>query len=330
MNTINGSTILKMGVTMHKAFSTVLLLVSSLLVLSSCTGSVFTFGTDELRWTEFTWIEYNTGNEMIEKAAILIPITIEGHEAGTLWMQLDTGVYNSMFYELPFKHVDKDAYRETTASDGKTQIATFSGTIGDLTIKHAPMVIKPDYGDVMDKLEGDVILGTIGLDFFMGKLLVLDFPKSRLAVLNPGAEALPVVSQADFIPAFLEKGWLMVQAKAGETTLKLMFDTGSSPFPLWVQRPLWQQLTDRDPTDATLQRMTGPSWGNMITFVRAPMKGHLKLGNYAVSQPDVCYADGDVSALFAGLEGILGNALFFNHTVILDLKNMRFGIAKAP
>ncbi|MBS3950840.1 MAG: hypothetical protein KGZ53_09320 [Peptococcaceae bacterium] len=89
---------------------------------------------------------------------------------------------------------------------------------------------------------------------------------------------------------------------------------------------LLTHLTDRNPADPTLQRSVASSWGNMLTLVRAPMKGDIKLGNYAVSQPDVYYIDGDVSTLFSHIDGIMGNALFFNHTVILDLKNMRFGI----
>lgn len=315
---------------MRKLLYIALLLPTYLLLLLSCTGKSISFGADELVWTGFTWFSADLGDGIREKAGMLLPVTIDGHADGKLWMQLDTGIYSSVFYEGPFQGVSIDAYQTLKTDNGRPLAVQFDGYIGDLPITRAQFVVKLNYGNTVEKLEGDVKIGSIGLDIFMGKILVLDFPSQRLAVLNPKEKLPLMISQADFIPASLVKGWFVVNGSAGYRNLKLVYDTGSSSFPLWVDPLLWQQLTNLDPIDPTLQRFAASSWGNMITFVGAPIKDHIRLGNYEFSHPKAYFADGDMGTPFASIDGIMGNAMFYDqYIVILDMKDMRFGVVES-
>jgi hypothetical protein len=117
------------------------------------------FLNDGFQWTSFRWAEAQSGNVKLEKAAMLVPVTMAGHSGGTLLMQLDTGVYTSVLYESPVRRLSPGSYQVVReASEEQMQLIQFDGTIGDLPIKRALMAVMPDGGNELEGSDDDEIL----------------------------------------------------------------------------------------------------------------------------------------------------------------------------
>lgn len=300
-----------------------------LCLLTACSGESNVFQTKGVQWTEFQWVPAEIGGKLEEKAAIMLPLKIDGQNEGNLLMQLDTGCWSTVFYELPFQLIDKDAYRVKNTKDGRPLAVQYDGAIGTLPIKRGLAQIKQDYGTPYQQLQGDIYFGTVGLDMFAEHVLVLDFPNQRLCVLDSVSD-LPaeIAANSSFAPAGWAQGWFAVEAVAAGRSLDLFFDTGSTP--LIVTAELWQQLTGKAEEDQGVERFTGNSWGEQISLLEAPLLGEFSLGDFHAEDISV-YQTTSFNQMFiqVGVDGLIGNALFYDeYVVILDLKEMRFGLAK--
>lgn len=308
-----------------------LLLGMLLCLLTACSSEFNVFQTEGVQWTPFQWVAAEIGGQREEKAAIMLPLKLDGQDEGNLLMQLDTGVWSTLFDELPFRLIDKGAYRVKSTKNGRPLVVQYDGAIGTLPIKRGLAAIKQDYGTPYEKLQGDIYLGTIGLDMFAKHVLVLDFPNQRLCVLDSISD-LPaeIAVNAKFVPAGWAQGWFTVEAVVAGRSLDLFFDTGSSSSSLVVTSELWQQLTGKTESEQDVERLYGDSWGEQISILGAPLLGKLSLGDFCTADVPV-YQTASLSHMFTqvGVDGLLGNALFYDeHIVILDLKEMRFGLAK--
>lgn len=303
-----------------------------LTLLTACTPKINVFKTDGLQWTSFQWYPATMGGRLFEKAAILVQLHLDGQEEGNLWMQLDTGAWNTVFYERPFQLLDSSTYQVKRTTASRPSLVEYDGSIGELPINQGRAMIMHNYGGQYTVLQGDVQFGTIGLDMFDKKVLVLDFPNQRLSVLNSTSQLPPeIASKTNYIPAELVNGRFVVHASVGPQDLELFYDTGASTFPLQVQPSLWPNLTGRTGDEPDNDRYSGPAWGNTLDVVGAPLSDELQFGSYKFSGL-MTYFVPDPNwnlRVMSKSDGLIGNALFYDdYTVILDLKDMRFGFAK--
>ena len=111
-----------------------------------------------------------------------------------------------------------------------------------------------------------------------------------------------------------------------------MFDTGSSAFPLFVDRERWRALTGREGTEADTSRATSTTWGHEVHVVGAPLKSALEVGSLRV-QPLMTFfieeAPAQIEKLWgANADGVLGNAPFESRSVVIDTtEKRRFGVS---
>jgi len=284
---------------------------------------------DSLTWTDFNWIGANLGEEVYEKAAIMLPLSIEGASTGSFWMQLDTGIYETVFYGNPFALVPKGSYKALEPS-----VVSIEAQVGSIPIKNMRARIMQGYGSSVKSLDQDVSFGSIGLDVFMGRVLVLDFPNSRLAVA-PSIEHLPgeLTAKATFQSAELKNGKLIITV-SGEEELSMFYDTGSSIFEMALEPLVWERITGREISDTSNQSLVGPSWGEQVRSVFAEVLGSYEIAGKIFLDPVVGTTDSTAerfkySKHLPGVFGLIGNALFYNeYVVILDLRDIRFGLVR--
>ena len=122
------------------------------------------------------------------------------------------------------------------------------------------------------------VIGTLGLDFFQHRTLVVDYPGRRLAVLPDDAGVPPdVAAESTFLPAEQRNGKLHIPVEFdGATQSGFFFDTGASAFAMVTSEGEWTRLTGRRRDDPANVRLTASSWDMELALVGAPMRARLE------------------------------------------------------
>lgn len=280
-----------------------------------------------LDWQPFDWIPARFESHTLDRAALAVRVRLEGLPGEHL-LQLDLGATRSVLHggAVP----DLGAAAVLTGNS-----TTVSGTIAGVPVEDLTVGVLPGFRATLTKGQPLPVIGTLGLDFFQHRILVLDFPRRRFAVL-PGGADLPqeVVAGITYLDAELRNGKLYVPvAFDGATQRGFFFDTGASAFAMVTSVDEWTRLTGRRRDDPSNVRVTGSSWEDEATFVGAPMSGTLGAGPASLVSPTVWFAD-DPRFSFANwpaTRGMVGNELFAGQAiVVVDLPRRRFGVLLKP
>jgi hypothetical protein len=215
-------------------------------------------------------------------------------------MQFDLGAPHSILYSLQLKDVIQQY--------PKTDTTTFSIAKG--AEKNA------------------VIIGTIGEDMIDGKILILDYPKRKLDILDSLPEKL---RQKTKLSSFmLMKGSILLPATLNNKQTILFFDTGSSAFELLTSKTTSDQLAIQDAVTASYPVK---SWGRILTANTRLSADSLTIASQKLPIKKVTYIEGASDSqvqqmLKLGIGGMIGNKLFLNSILIIDTKNKKFGISQ--
>lgn len=277
------------------------------------------------KWTNFAWAP--------QKGAVYVPVKLE-FDTSTYWLQLDTGCEKTLIYEVPLRQL-------TGQMEFKDKNLMLSGKIGNYEFENERFRIRKDYGGQILSSRKYNEIGTLGLDFFMDKVLVIDYPNDRFCICNSLNE-LPeeLVKKTKFTGVRIKFGKLLLEElKFNNKPLEgIFFDTGSSRFTLVLLRKQhWQKLTGRKGNEQSNDYLEVPAWGRKVTLIGAKAKGTLKLGDLEIEDP-IIYFQPHLAAssvkhflIRIGIQifkvyGIMGNAPFYHkYVVILDLQQNRFG-----
>jgi len=253
-----------------------------------------------LRWTAAPGLS--------ERAAVYVPVSADG---ATGWFQLDTALDFTRIYGR------FAAEQGWETDDGLVLAPDFA--LGDISL--GPTWMQAYDRDVFG--EGDSLSGSVGLDLFAGRLLLLDFVGDRLALLTPGQLPTALRRRVTWAPAEIREAKLFLSVSLGGRSMTgLFFDTGSSAFPIVVDRSTWCALTGRNGPEDAPERWEVSSWGRPITAIGAPALGPLVIGSARLSDPLVYYLE-EQPRMFEQwpfpAEGLIGNAALWGHVVLLDL-----------
>jgi hypothetical protein len=284
--------------------------------------------TAATKWVPFQWLAATASGHRLERAALLVDATIAGLP-GRHRLQLDTGAHASFLHGGAVADVDA-AYARGLG--GHPQLA---GEIAGVAVTREPFSVIDGYRAIFTPGTPTPVIGTLGLPFLQHGTIVLDYPRRRLAMLEPGTSLPRAIEQAAaFLPIEHRNGKVYVPVDVqGTRHHQFFFDTGASIFPLAVSQADWQRMTQRAPHDSRNQRLTVPSWNNtFFEMVGAPLNGTIRVGPVSRRAPLVFFVN-DARFTFdalPGTQGLLGNALFADEfVVILDLPGRRIGFAKS-
>ena len=251
---------------------------------------------------------------------MLIPLKIEGLPYDFLF-QFDLGSNLTVLQENPLKtilakHPEFDrmhtqiAFRDLTLFFGTTKATTrYCSVMQNQGVQLAA-------SSLTDNLP--IHLGTIGADIFQNKILVIDYPNQRFAI----CDTLPSSLQATFTKITLDElGRVLLPLRLNEKNYKVMFDNGSSMFPLMMSD---DKINDFS-TAASTDTITTSSWGTIHNVIGRPLNQEFQLAGHTFSNI-IVYADYRQDSRTDTYDAIAGNALFWNKTVVIDFKNQRFGV----
>ena len=283
-----------------------------------------------LEWIPFNWEGDTISGKYIDKAFIYIPVKIDDLPYD-FTMQLDLGTIETQFYENSIKPYLKEF---TSLANKLDSIESDKNIMfRDVNLQMGTFGLKLDvwhhrnFGEEIpkDSLHSNTPkhIGTIALDIFQNKILVIDYKSCRLAI----SESMP--DEYKDIPAEgfeLNNGIIKLPFLINGKECKLMFDTGSSPFALVTSKERALEISDSVITDS----LSGPLWwGREITFYGLEINKTIKLGGKVLKNERVYY---DKDRLWdeiyksQNVWGIAGNAYFLDHILILDLKNKLFRV----
>jgi hypothetical protein len=262
----------------------------------------------------FEWAPYE---DLSEHAAMLVPVELDGE---SYTFQLDTGADVTMLYG------STEAGRRGWPEHDGAFVRVDAVRLGGTAMREVRILRKKDH-------QPGQTAGTVGLDVLTGHVVVLDLPGQRFCVIPPAGVPPAILDGAEFVPAELRDGKLFVRPRANGREMEgIFYDTGASLFPLSVDHHAWQELTGRTGDTEGTVRLEIPSWGRMVPMVGAPLSGALEIGSVRLDQPLVFYW-GDQPRFYAEwpfpAAGLLGNMLFLDHVVVLDLRaEPRFGVVR--
>lgn len=265
------------------------------------------YGVEKLPCSSFSWNS--------EKTVMHVPITMNGK---AYKYQLDTGADEVIPYGKT-EHPDWVAKHEGV----RIPNVSFAGASFPAIVAYR----LPEMSDVD-------VQGTVGLDLLMGKVFVIDFPAQRVC-LFPKADLPDALDRAaDWSPAEVRHGKFFIRAEFdGQPLDGIFYDTGSSPSTLIVDHSLWERLTKQSAGTKPESSGDAVSWGVKQHYIGGTAKGVLKIGTHTFLNPkvDTNTSKPDDFKESDQAQGLLGNALFMNSIVILDLgSHAQFGLITNP
>ncbi len=307
--------------------------VLSLLIIISSGLSQCYSQEKSLKWIPFQWQGDTISGKYIEKAYIYVPVKIDELPID-FTMQLDLGTTETQFYGNPIKpylheypslankldsmqHHKDIIFRNVNLHMGTAEFS--------LDVMHR-IGFGEDIPLDLTHSKNPKHIGTIAPDMFRDKILIIDYKSRRFAVSDSlPAEYLSLPS----VQFELNNGIIIFPFRIDGTECKLMFDTGSSPFPLATSKGRALEIAN----PAIVDSLSGPLWwGEDITFYGLNVNKSIEFGGIAFEKSTVYYDKEGLweENVFNPLHiwGLTGNTYFLDYMIILDYKNKVLRINK--
>ncbi len=252
-------------------------------------------------------------------AAVLLPVKIKGIDK-VFYMQLDSGSPTTLFYKKSLESIRAKFQNKIKINEKRNTIST-QFNIGNMTVTSDFELL--NYGNTVDLKNplGKNIIGTIGTDLFEKRVVLLDFKNETCSFVEN-------TDEKDFTTFDFKKRRILIPGTIGDQKLKLLYDSGTSGYEFLTNKEEWQKY--RLP-NGSIKKEKGNSWGNVLTVISAPADQTVKTGNSELQLSEVTYVEGtsqmqNLLMKTSGMQGMIGNKLFLNHTLIIDCKNEKFKV----
>ncbi len=288
-----------------------------------------TSATKDISWIKFEWGNDSLGGKYVERTAMLIPVKIEGIPKAVNF-QFDLGSYMTMMYEKNLLSVYKanpqlkNNIKNPVEFWNRLAVINAKLTMGNYTVSNTNFFVWKNYGDVLSAEEIDsstsVHIGTIGADLFQQKILIIDYPNQQFAILD----TLPSSVKTDFIDVKMEaNGMAVLPMKIKGKTLEIGFDNGSSIFPIITPAKNEAKFS----SNPIIDTITISSWSKLHNVTGRMITDSFELAGKKFCNVKV-YSNYSGLGISKKTDGMTGNALFWNSTIIIDFKNKKFGFRK--
>jgi hypothetical protein len=278
--------------------------------------------TSNISWTKFKWVNGNLGSKFYERIAINIPCKISGLQ-NTVTFQFDTGADLTGVYETTFSSF------YATNPELKNKIKPLNSSykfyenlslnFDSFSATNKSGFVYKDFGNIVGINANDTInTGTIGPDIFQNTVLLIDYPKKQFAICS----TIPVDYASNLVDMTLDDlGRVILPLKLADKSLKILFDTGSSLFPI-ITDASKISLFSTSPDSDVIQVS---SWGQLHNVTGKMVTDTFVLAGQTFSNVKAYGSTRDMGT-GKNYDGITGNALFWDKTVVIDFKNKKFGV----
>lgn len=288
-------------------------------------------------WIKFNWHGDSIYGKYYDKVAMTIPMKLE-QLPFHFCSQFDMGATQTVLYGnslQPFLSNSNLLQKLDTSIapyylNGRkgTFLTNVNLTLDKTAYPNSKIVYVPDFGDPISidsiNTASQKLIGTIAVDLFQNKILVLDFINNRLGAFTK----LPKeYANAVFEVAIIRKGRVKFPLKIGDKTVYVMFDTGSCLGDLLLDKETIHQVADTNTPKEEF--LNGNTWGENVAYFNKKIKSPIYFNKIRLGIKDAQFSDLDRDVQFDKEEkiiGTLGPVLFSKNIVIIDYINNRFGI----
>lgn len=269
------------------------------------------------------WVSYRSGAERvqtIEKAGLFIELKLDGKD---VLVQLDTGASNTILYRQVLDRLGI-RYKLGKLDPKDSRGVVYYGTVpsiqlGNRLYRNVSVKIWNVPGlDVSKFGSGNIKAGTIGCSLFKDSVLALDFANDQVSILN----SVPRVDDGYEVPVKLVGGRPVFGAIVGSHELLVLYDTGSSAWPLVVTTSLFESMFGDEALARPDFRVEVTSWGRPVYLLG--MRSDLSLQAAGATFPlETAWGSELVDQLeeALGVNAIAGNALFGGTRVYVDFRD---------
>ena len=284
-----------------------------------------------ISWARFEWTNGVISGKPFKRTSISIPCKIK-ELPNVFTFQFDLGARYTGIYENSFssfyatnpsiKQINKRMKSPIQFWNKGKIYENLSIYFGDYKAYNSLSYVYGNFGEKIEinsKNVNDTIhLGTIGADLFYDKVLIIDYPNERFAI----CEQVPDVYKNNLIDIKItNKGYIILPMKIRNNLYEILFDTGSSIFPIITKAKNINNYSTLPDTDT----IKISSWGKMHDVTGRIIKDTFELAGQKFTNVKV-YANHSGLGIDNQTDGMTGNALFWDKTVIIDFKNKKFGV----
>ncbi len=284
----------------------------------------------KIAWARFTWANDSFGNKYFERTAMHIPAAIEGLPYNFRF-QFDLGavtvIYEKSLNSVLINHPEFNKRITKFKSilqfwDKNKSFKDLTVTMGDIKINTPDGFVMQNFGDQLVIDQKDFIkpipIGTIGVDMFQNKVLIIDYPNQKFAV----CDSLPEAYNVKFVDIELDKyGKVILPMEIKKNHYRITFDNGSSIFPIITLA----ENIGKFSTGPDIDTLKISSWGQVHDVTGKMISDTFELAGHTFSNVKV-YANHSGLGIDHDDDGVAGNALFWDKTLIIDFKNKKFGL----
>lgn len=314
-----------------KIIKRILIAVASLIVLSLF-GGYFYFEKKFTPKINNLTVENSSGNIPIfwersqdsDRSALLLPVKVKGVNI-PLYMQLDCGSPNTIFYSRPIESLTLNFPASIQPADSLRQVS-LSYTLGNLTVSSTQFDMI-EYGEAINTNTPDSIhiIGTIGADLMEKRITVLDFKNNSCTFTNAMPDG---IEEAALQPFKFNKRRIMLPGKIDQEEMLFLFDTGTSAYSLITSQDVFEKYSTKNGKEVL---STGNSWGNTLTVHTKESNKVIDFGLTTTALVTVTFIEGtsflqNLLMRFSGMDGMIGNKLFKDKVVVLNCAHEKFAI----
>ena len=278
----------------------------------------------------FKWREFNQNGIKIKHGAMIVPVKLENIEK-QFEMQFDLGLDVNAIYENALNSIlIKYPNFKNNVSEGngyrvyktKTYLDKYKSAVDSLlVIKNKKE--KTDYKDLET-------IGSIGSNEIENKILIIDFPNQQLSIKKKLNNS--VINQFKFVPLEYKKRKIILTLNVNNTYQKYIFDTGASLTAITTIDENFFNLVKGESNKST-DTLYLDSWGEKISLIGGVITTPIKLANKQlnITNKKIYYTKSksiNKTLKQNNVKGLIGNDLFINNIIVIDLVNNRFGINK--
>jgi hypothetical protein len=315
-------------------------------ILTCLLQFIYISGGCQTDWSGFKWghdsIYVNNQKAFVPQSALFLPVSFDG-DPHRYYMQLDlSSDIPLLLYSTPSLIDNKLINNQPITTNNINKCFKINyvlkgklGTTNFLLDSTHYCLMRPrddTSSNYHHSSSASSIIGTIGLSYFLKKILILDFTHQQFMVLNDtGKVPYRFIKAKFYVPTHIIKSKLIVPVEFADTTFNdFFYETGSSIFDLVVSKKIWRKITGRTGNEKDNFKVTVNTWGEQLQAIGARAKMPIRVNNTYLPTAMVFYLplDEDFKDTY-GCNGMIGNSPFFGKVIVLDFLRNRFGLFPA-
>lgn len=287
------------------------------------------FKNEKIIWTAFEWADPASKDVMLITAQLdtLDYLFRWQLDTGSPYTYLEGGTFKKFTNKFPY--LAQMIKRVDTASNGNwykivTPPFRFENQILPKVILKNDKIGGDFPQELLDKYKGFSI-GTIGVDIFKDKVLILDFKNEKIGYCDSLTNQF-YKQKLNTSPFKFYMNRIILPVQIGSEKLDFMYDCGASMFTLNATPRYAKAFAPKLLSD-TLYNINNGESGEVYNAVGGKTDKQVSILGKTYNDM-VIYLEKGESEIFeeAKVAGAIGNKLFLDHIVVIDFKTKRFSL----